>query len=58
VSNRYVLGTLLAFGAINAFAGWYGLSGASGALEWLIPSLILLVVVGGALVLAAIDGHL
>jgi hypothetical protein len=65
MSNRYVLGTLLAFGAINAFAGgWYGLSGAPDVpLEWLadtpfrdyfIPSLILFVIVGGALVFAAI----
>ena len=62
--NRY-LGALLAFGAINAFAGgWYGLSGAPGVpLEWLagsafrdyfIPSLILFVIVGGALAFAAI----
>jgi hypothetical protein len=61
--NRY-LGVLLAFGAINAFAGgWYGLSGAPGVpLEWLagsafreyfIPSLILFVIVGGALAFAA-----
>ena len=63
--TRYSLGALLAFGAINAFAGgWYGLSGAPGVpLEWLagspftiyfIPSLVLFVVVGGALACAAI----
>jgi hypothetical protein len=62
--NRYLLGVLLAFGAINAFAGgYYGLSGAPGVpLDWLagspfknyfIPSLILLVVVGGAFSFAA-----
>jgi hypothetical protein len=62
---RYLLGALLTFGAINAFAGgYYGLSGAKGVpLEWLegspftdyfIPSLILLVVVGGAFSVAAI----
>ena len=62
---RYLLGALLAFGAINAFAGgYYGLSGAAGVpLEWLagspfknyfIPSLILLIVVGGAFSFAAV----
>jgi hypothetical protein len=62
---RYLLGALLTFGAINAFAGgYYGLSGAKGVpLEWLagspftdyfIPSLILFVVVGGAFSFAAI----
>lgn len=62
---RYVLGALLAFGALNAFAGgYYGLSGAEGVpTEWLqgspfrdytIPSLILFVVVGGSLLVAAI----
>jgi hypothetical protein len=62
---RYLLGALLTFGAINAFAGgYYGLSGAKGVpLEWLegspftdyfIPSLILLVVVGRAFSVAAI----
>ena len=62
---RYLLGALLAFGAINAFAGgYYGLSGAAGVpLEWLagsaftnyfIPSLILFVVVGGAFSFAAV----
>lgn len=56
---RYVLGSLLTFGALNAaYGGYYGLSGAKGVpLEWLsgspfrdyfIPSLILLVVVGGS----------
>jgi hypothetical protein len=62
---RRALGVLLAFGAINAFAGgYYGLSGASGVpVEWLdgspfanyfIPSLILLIVVGGSFVTAAV----
>ncbi len=62
---RYLLGALLACGAINAFAGgYYGLSGAPDVpLEWLagspfknyfIPSLILLVVVGGAFSFAAV----
>ena len=64
-SIRYGLGGLLAFGAINAVAGgYYGLSGAPGIpREWLagspfadyfIPSLILLVVVGGTLGFAAV----
>jgi hypothetical protein len=62
---RRALGVLLAFGAINAFAGgYYGLSGAKGVpLEWLdgspfanyfIPSLLLLIVVGGSFVTAAV----
>jgi hypothetical protein len=62
---RYLLGALLAFGAINAVAGgYYGLSGAPGVpLKWLagspfkdyfIPSLILFVVVGGAFLFAAV----
>ena len=62
---RYSLGGLLAFGALNAFGGgYYGLSGAEGVpTEWLegspfpdyfVPSLILLVVVGGSLLMAAI----
>ena len=62
---RYVLGGILAFGAVNAFAGgYYGLAGAEGVpVEWLdgspfdnyfIPSLILLVIVGGSLLLAAV----
>jgi len=62
---RYSLGSLLAFGALNAIGGgYYGLSGAEGVpTEWLegspfsdyfIPSLILLVVVGGSFVIAAI----
>jgi hypothetical protein len=63
--TRCSLGGLLAFGALNAFGGgYYGLSGAEGVpLEWLngspftdyaIPSLILLVVVGGCFLVAAI----
>jgi hypothetical protein len=62
---RYVLGGLLAFGALNAFGGGYlALSGAKGVpLEWLagspftsyfIPGLILFIVVGGSFLLAAI----
>src|SRR4029079_10095483 len=62
---RYLLGVLLLFVAINAFAGgYYGLSGAKGVpIEWLkgspfhsyfIPSLILFVCVGGWSLCAAI----
>jgi hypothetical protein len=62
---RSTLGALLAFGALNAFGGaWYGLAGAKGVpTEWLqgspfsdyvIPSLVLGVVVGGSFLLAAI----
>jgi len=62
---RYVLGALLVFVALNAFAGgFYGMSGAEGVpVEWLsgtpfsdyfIPSLILFVVVGGSSLVAAI----
>ena len=65
VAIRYLLGSLLTFGALNAIGGGaYGLSGAAGVpSEWLagspfsdyfIPSLILLVVVGGSFVMAAI----
>jgi hypothetical protein len=61
---RGVLGALLSFGALNAFGGGaYGLAGAPGVpTEWLegtpfanyfIPSLLLVVVVGGSLALAA-----
>jgi hypothetical protein len=61
---RWILGALLAFGALNAFAGgYYGLSGARGVpLSWLegsifadysIPSLVLFVIVGGSLLAAA-----
>lgn len=63
--TRYVLGMLLAFGALNAFAGgYYGMSGAESVPhEWLegspfhnyfVPGLILFVVVGGSLLFAAI----
>jgi len=56
---KYVLGPLLAFVALNAFGGgYYGLAGAKGVpKEWLVnspfsdyvvPSIILLFVVGGA----------
>ena len=62
---RFLLGGLLAFGALNAIAGgFYGISGAEGVpLELLegspftsyyIPSLILLVVVGGSFLFASI----
>lgn len=62
---HYTLGILLAFGALNAFAGgYYGMSGAEGVpVEWLkgspfhtyfIPSLILFIFVGGAFMTAAI----
>jgi len=62
---RYVLGSVLAFGALNAFGGGvYGLTGAraiprewlrdSGFSDYFIPSLILIVVVGGALAAAAV----
>lgn len=62
---RYALGGLLAFGALNAFGGgFYGLTGAKDIpLEWLegspftsyfIPSLVLVVVVGGAFLVAAV----
>jgi hypothetical protein len=63
--SRYALGGLLAFGALNAFAGGiYGLAGArSVPVEWLqgspfadytLPSLILVTVVGGSLLVGAI----
>jgi hypothetical protein len=62
---RYVLGGLLAFGALNAFGGgYYGMAGAKGVpREWLegspfddyfIPSLVLFVVVGGSFLAATI----
>lgn len=62
---RYILGSLLAFSALNAFGGgYYGMSGAEGVpLELLdgspfknyfIPSLVLFVVVGGSFLFAAI----
>lgn len=62
---RYVLGSLLAFVAVNAIGGGcYGLAGAKGVpVAWLagspfrdyvVPSLILLIAVGGACVTAAI----
>ena len=62
---RPLLAALLAFGAVNAFAGgYYGLSGAEGVpREWLagspftdyfVPSLFLFGVVGGTLALAAV----
>ena len=62
---RYVLGGLLAFGALNAFGGgYYGMAGAEDVpREWLegspfddyfIPSLVLFIVVGGSFLAAAI----
>jgi hypothetical protein len=62
---RYVLGTLLAFIALNAFGGGiYGMSGAKGISirllknspfkDYFIPSLILFVAVGGAFLFASI----
>jgi hypothetical protein len=65
VAVRYALGGLLAFGALNAFAGgYYGMSGAEDVpREWLdgspfddyfIPGLVLFVVVGGGFLAAAI----
>ena len=62
---RYILGGLLSFAALNAFAGgYYGMAGAEGVPEeWLegsifsnyfIPGLILFVVVGGTFLYAAI----
>jgi hypothetical protein len=64
-SLRYGLGILLAFGALNAFAGgYYGLSGARDVpTDWLdgspftsyfVPGLILMIVVGGSFLIAAI----
>jgi hypothetical protein len=62
---RYALGSLLSFCALNALGGgYYGLTGAVGVpTEWLegspftdyfLPSLILLIVVGGSFIVAAI----
>lgn len=62
---RYILGALLAFAALNAFAGgYYGLAGAKGVPgEWLrgspfadyfVPSLVLLVIVGGSFLAATV----
>ena len=62
---RYMLGGLLAFGLVNAFAGgYYGMAGAEDVpKEWLegspfhnyfIPGLVLFVVVGGSFLAAAI----
>ena len=62
---RYALGILVAFMALNAFAGgYYALSGAKGVpMGWLngspfqdyfIPGLVLMIVVGGAFLIAAI----
>ena len=64
IAIRYSLGALLAFGAVNAIGGgYYGLTGAkdvptewlkgSPFLDYFVPSLILLVVVGGSFVVAA-----
>jgi hypothetical protein len=62
---RYFLGALLALIALNAFAGgYYGLKGADGVpTEWLqgspfrdyfVPSLILLIAVGGSSAIASV----
>jgi peptidoglycan/LPS O-acetylase OafA/YrhL len=62
---RFSLGALLAFAALNAFGGgYYGLAGAKGIpRDWLrgspfpdyiLPSLILVVIVGGSFLLAAV----
>ena len=62
---RYALGGLLAFGAFNAVGGGcYGLSGAKGVptgwlvgsplKDYFIPRLILLVIVGGSFLVAAV----
>lgn len=62
---RYTLGSILAFGALNAFAGGiYGLAGAkdiprewlrgSPFVDYLVPSVVLVAVVGGSFLLAAI----
>lgn len=62
---RSALGALLAFGALNALGGgYYGLAGAKGIpREWLrgsgfsdyfVPSLVLMTVVGGSFLLAAV----
>jgi hypothetical protein len=62
---RRALGAILSFGALCAFGGgWYGLSGAPGVpTAWLagspfsdyfVPSFVLLVVVGGSQVVAAV----
>ena len=64
--NRYILGVLLAFLALNAFAGGiYAITGAEGVpVEWLhgsaftsylIPGLALFIVVGGSAALAAVS---
>lgn len=64
-SVRYILGSLLAFSALNAFGGgYYGMSGAEGVplellagspfKKYFIPSLVLFVVVGGSFLFAAI----
>lgn len=64
-ARHIVLGTLLAFIALNAFGGgWYGLAGAEGIpTSWLagspftnyvVPSLVLIVVVGGTALAASL----
>ena len=64
-TTRYLLGTLLTFTALNAFAGgFYGMVGARGVpVEWLdgtpfdnyfLPSLILFAIVGGTSLLGAV----
>lgn len=62
---RAILGSVLAFGALNAFGGgYYGIAGAKGVpTQWLagspftsyfVPSLILFVIVGGSLLAASV----
>jgi len=64
-TTRYLLGSLLTFTALNAFAGgFYGMVGAEGVpVEWLnrtpfesyfVPSLILFAIVGGTSMLGAV----
>ncbi|MBP8726756.1 MAG: hypothetical protein JPMHGGIA_00699 [Saprospiraceae bacterium] len=64
-THRMLLGALLAIEALLAFGGaFYGLSGADGVpLEWLrgspfktylVPSLILLIAVGGSFLIASV----
>ncbi len=64
-ATRWLLGVLLAFGALNAFGGgYYGMAGAKGIptawldgspfTDYVVPSVILFVVVGGSFLLAAL----
>jgi len=62
---RYTLGAVLAFAALNAFAGgWYGLAGAKGIptawlsgspfSDYVVPSWILVLAVGGSALLTSV----